>query len=175
MAKAKAQKGSSGVAQSHLRARMSFLYNAAVFLQSAAAENATAAESTSSPTLHTSAQASTTSPRTSLPGVSHISRQYAAQLRAVSHKTQLRLSQSDKRSLCKRCETLLVPGASCSEEIENKSRGGKKPWAAVRVVKCWTCGTAKRFPQSRKRSMRLVERKQIDKENLALDKEASGT
>ena len=163
------------MAQSHLRARMSFLYNAAVLLQSAASEKAAATKAASSPAPHAYAPQSTTSTRVNLPGVSHISRQYAAQLRAVSHKSQLRLSRCDKRSLCKRCQTLLVPGTSCSEEIENKSRGGKKSWADVRIVRCWTCGTAKRFPQSRERSMKLVERKKIDKDNRPVEKGASGT
>lgn len=167
MAKGKVQKGSARMAQSHLRARMSYLYSASVFLQAAASGKTAPTDPTVPPA---NAQKLTTSPRTELPGVSCIARQYASQLRAVSLKSQLRLPQGEKRSLCKRCDTLLVLGTSCSEEIENKSRGGRKPWADVRVVKCLTCGTAKRFPQGKERSMRLVERKKMDAKNEAVEK-----
>ncbi|KAL1960508.1 hypothetical protein VTO42DRAFT_7807 [Malbranchea cinnamomea] len=162
---------SSGMAQSHLRARLSYLYNATTLLQSAASRNAGSTDTAPS-TLIMPESTSASLSRTNIRGVSRIARQYASQLRSVSLKSQLRLSRDEKRSLCKRCDTLLVAGTSCSEEIENKSRGGKKPWANVLVVTCWTCGAQKRFPQTQKRSLRLVERKKMDKK-LAADREAA--
>lgn len=86
-------------------------------------------------------------------------RQYISQMRGVSLKSQLRLPVDVKRSLCKRCEILLVPGFNCTETIENRSRDGKKPWADVLVVRCTACGTVKRFPQNAKRSKKLSERR----------------
>jgi hypothetical protein len=41
---------------------------------------------------------------------------------------------------------MLVPGASCTTRLENRSRGGKKSWADVLVVVCLGCGIEKRFP-----------------------------
>lgn len=87
------------------------------------------------------------------------SRVYMSQLRGISLKTQQRLPQELKRSICKRCDTLLVLGANCTQEIQNASREGKKPWADVRVVRCTTCGTEKRYPQTDRRSKKLGERR----------------
>ena len=82
------------------------------------------------------------------------SRQLFAHLRAVSLKGQIRLSPQMKHSICKRCDQFLVPGCSATICMENKSRGAKKPWADVLVIKCIACGTAKRFPVGAKRQLR---------------------
>jgi ribonuclease P protein subunit RPR2 len=81
-------------------------------------------------------------------------------MRGVSLKTQLRLPVEVKRSVCKRCDTLLIPEVNSTEEIRNASRGRRKPWADVRVVRCSTCGTEKRFPQTDRRSKKLSERQE---------------
>ncbi|WEW61423.1 ribonuclease P subunit [Emydomyces testavorans] len=186
MAKAKAQKGSAGGAQSHLRARTAYLYQASLLLQSVhdpsstqlqvqAARAAVETQATPAPgenakllapfhtpqLLEQDDQPSSTepapNPHSCAGRPSYLARQYASQLKTVSLKSQLRLPRSIKHSLCKRCDTLLIPGSTCSKYIENKSRGGKKPWADVLVVKCGVCGTAKRYPQSQKRGMKLVD------------------
>ena len=61
----------------------------------------------------------------------------------------LRIHPNIKRCICKRCEAQLVPGVSCTLESENKSRGGRKAWAEVVVVRCRGCGGVKRFPVGR--------------------------
>ena len=104
--------------------------------------------------------------------IPNISRAYISQLRGISLKTQLRLPQEVKRSFCKRCDTLLVSGVSCVQEIRNTSRGGKKPWADARVVRCTTCGTEKRYPQAEKRSKKLAER---NKEKEQKERQATET
>ncbi|PGH35480.1 ribonuclease P protein subunit RPR2 [[Emmonsia] crescens] len=97
---------------------------------------------------------------------SKLSRQLASQMRGVSLKSQLRLPRDIKRSICKRCDSLLIPNSTCVEQVENASRGGskEKPWADVRVVRCNSCGYIKRYPQTEKRSLKLVERKRWSKE-----------
>jgi len=67
-------------------------------------------------------------------------------MRSVAKKSVMRLGPQIKRTICKRCDTLLVPGVSCENRIENASKGGKKSWADVLVVECMACGTVKRFP-----------------------------
>lgn len=84
-------------------------------------------------------------------------------------KTQIRLPVTLKRSFCKRCDTILIPGVTCSHETKNASRGGKKPWANVLVVQCLSCGTEKRFPQTEKRGKKLVERRKEKDSALVLD------
>jgi ribonuclease P protein subunit RPR2 len=59
-----------------------------------------------------------------------------------------------KHSICKNCDTMLTDGSTCSIEVENKSKGGKKPWADVLVRKCNTCGFTRRYPMAAKRQKR---------------------
>lgn len=182
-----------GGAQSHLRARISYLHRAAAYLQSAhtavpggITEN-NAGETTTTTTTYnnTPARAPRTVPEivendtigeetqrakeeNSAKGVAasllSLPRQYISQMRGVSLKTQLRLPIEVKRSFCKRCDILLVPNVTCVEEIRNASRDRKKPWADVRVVRCTACGTEKRFPQTDRRSKKLSERRKENKE-----------
>ncbi|KAI9768944.1 MAG: hypothetical protein M1840_004540 [Geoglossum simile] len=83
-----------------------------------------------------------------------LSRRLLSSLRAISRKGQIRLSPSIKRSICKRCETLLIPGSTSTHRVDNPSRGRKKPWADVLVVRCIACGTEKRFPVGAKKQLR---------------------
>ena len=86
------------------------------------------------------------------------SRRLSSQLRAVSLKGQVRLSTSIKHSICRHCESPLVPGSTSSSEIENRSKGGRKPWADVLVVTCLLCGTTRRVPVGAKRHSKRKDR-----------------
>ncbi len=79
-------------------------------------------------------------------------------LRAVSLKTQIRLTPAIKSSICKRCDTLLVSSSTSTSRVENNSRGGNKAWADVLVVTCNSCGFVKRFPIGAKRQRRRAKR-----------------
>ncbi|KZF20882.1 Rpr2-domain-containing protein [Xylona heveae TC161] len=95
---------------------------------------------------------------------SHHSRRLISQLRGVSLKSQIRLSPELKRSICRRCDTLLIPGSTSTTRLENHSRGGKKPWADLLVVECKACGSVKRFPVGAQKQKRRSERQ--DKQDL---------
>lgn len=79
-------------------------------------------------------------------------------VRSVSLKSQVRLSRDVKRSLCKRCDTLLIPGKTSESKLENLSYEGQKLWADVLLVHCKTCGATKRFPVGAKRQLRKSAR-----------------
>ncbi|OJJ38215.1 hypothetical protein ASPWEDRAFT_314624 [Aspergillus wentii DTO 134E9] len=179
MAKNKGKKGSAGGVNSHLRARLSYLHNAANYLQSATKSKQSEQsvdQNTSDGNNNSAPNVTRTVPHIVMPRISseetqdtvnqtatskhspHLSRVFISQMRGVSLKSQLRLPIEVKRSYCKRCDTLLIPEVSCTQETRNASRGRKKPWADVRVVRCTTCGTEKRFPQTEKRSKRLPQR-----------------
>ncbi|KAH7336176.1 RNAse P Rpr2/Rpp21/SNM1 subunit domain-containing protein [Rhexocercosporidium sp. MPI-PUGE-AT-0058] len=87
------------------------------------------------------------------------SRRLVSDLRAVSHKMLMRISPAMKHSLCKNCDTMMIDGSTCTSEIENRSKGGKKPWADILVRRCNTCGLAKRFPMAAERQKRRPQRK----------------
>lgn len=67
-------------------------------------------------------------------------------LRGVSRRSVLRLNRETKHSFCKHCDVLLVPGQTAEVRVENASKGQRKSWADVKVVKCRNCGCVKRFP-----------------------------
>lgn len=96
------------------------------------------------------------------------SRRLVSDLRAVSHKVLMRISPAIKHSFCKNCDTMMIDGSTCTSEIENRSRRGKKRWADIFVQRCNTCGLAKRFPLAAERQKRRPQR--TAQEKLELDK-----
>ena len=180
--------------QKHLRARISYLYQAAVYMQNVVDERTSSVIDaggeglTSVAKLHNLPKGSCVHPETHLEkellrdsvltelpapqsdganrrdglGQTH---RFVNHLRAISLKTQIRLSPMLKHSTCKRCDSLLVSGSTSTEKIENYSRDGKKPWADVLVVTCNTCRTKKRFPVGAKRQPRRPTRKKTSKKD----------
>lgn len=164
--------------QSHIRARLDYLHQAAVYLQgkSILEDSERLSQASRDPQLRQEAQINSCPSGTSnelkakqptLPAsqetaegpLGNLSRTCVLHLRDVAMKTQIRLPVKFKRSLCKRCATLLTLGVTCSHEIRNESRGGKKPWADVLIVRCLPCGAEKRFPQTDKRAKKLSQRR----------------
>ena len=152
----KPKKGATANPQhKHLYSRISYLYQLATRLSTTHSQHITKAEPQKnpicSPNPSTEPQPKeTTSPITH---PSKLSRHLLSHLRGISLKAQIRLSPSLKHAICKRCDTLLVPGSTSTSYVENKSRGGRKPWADVLVVQCGYCGSARRFPVGAKRQL----------------------
>ncbi|KAL4923563.1 ribonuclease P Rpr2/Rpp21/SNM1 subunit [Aspergillus undulatus] len=176
-AKAKGKKGSGGGMNSHVRARINYLFKAAAHLQSAAtsrksleaaAKNREDEDEVMADLAHPLPTTSATKSAAQTHAEYHpqLARTCISQMRGVSQKSQLRLPVEQKRSFCKRCDTLLVLGTNCTQETRNPSRGARKPWAEIRIVRCNICGTEKRFPQTYKRSRKLAERKEDKTEEL---------
>ncbi|KAK3938397.1 ribonuclease P protein component 4 [Diplogelasinospora grovesii] len=144
----KGKSGGSGVQNKALYSRISFLQQAAVLL--------------STPQQHV--QGSSAPASTGEPGSNHeaslkgMSRRLATDLRNVSLKSRIRLTPAVKQTVCKYCDSILIDGESCNSLVENKSKGGKKPWADVLVRKCHMCGRERRYPVSTKRQKRRSER-----------------
>lgn len=151
MAKEK-PRGPKGVPNRHLHARTTFLYQAATYL-----------------TLHATAEPSqavdpaTAQPPESNQAASAHALRLASHLRAVSLKGQVRLSADIKRSMCKTCNAILVPGRTATQALENKSKGAKKPWADVLEVGCRNCGSKKRFPVGATRQQKKSKRNSSNK------------
>lgn len=88
--------------------------------------------------------------------------QLNAHLRSVAQKAQIRLSQDIKHAICKICSSPLIEGETCIRSTENLSKGGRKLWADVLVLKCCACGACKRFPigakKQKRKSLRAAEK-----------------
>jgi len=111
---------------------------------------------------------------------SRLALELGSDLQQVSRKAQLHVSKEVKRSICKSCNSILIPGRTATQRIENASKGGRKPWADVLVVQCDLCGGKKRFPIGAKRQGKKCDRealkKQAEKEREScLETDVSGT
>lgn len=117
-------------------------------------ERADEAQCTQEPGVSTRQGASQGLPITHAPMARHL----LSHLRGVSLKSQIRLSPAIKHSLCKRCDTLLVPGSTSTSRMENLSKGGRKPWADVLILQCGICHAEKRFPVGAPRQQKREQR-----------------
>lgn len=158
MAKGQATKGVGKVPNKNLYSRVSYLYQAATYL--AMREQGDLKKlSTYSPLLETSLVSPFASSESKHEAsLQPLSRRLLSDLHSVSLKGLMRMSPAIKNSVCKGCQTLLINGSTSTTEIENKSKGGKKPWADILVRKCRTCGLEKRFPITADRQPRRPNR-----------------
>lgn len=176
MAKAKAENGVKRVQNRHCYSRIAFLHQAAQHLASKQISlepntqlvNSAQSDDTKG---HAAASESTQiQDKTTLTDGTHqaatlqpadgfgLSRRLASHLLTVSRKVSVRASREMKRSICKRCSSILIPGQTAHHKVENKSRGGVKPCADVLVVTCSACGFEKRYPFGAQRQPRKKDR-----------------
>jgi len=141
MAKSKAAKG---VAQKHIHSRISYLHQIATYLHAVKAPELTG-EQGDMPSIAGPGLADLTDGKASAIRDQAQARYLLNQVRGISLKATLRLSPALKHTICKRCDTLFIAGQTCTQEIQNDSKEGRKPWADVLVLKCKTCNTVKRF------------------------------
>lgn len=82
---------------------------------------------------------------------SFLARGYDRNLDLLSKRTLSKLSPSMKRTICKKCHVMLIPGLTMSIQMENKSKQ-QDDKCDVLVNKCLTCGECKRFPIGKDRN-----------------------
>ncbi|KAK0125055.1 hypothetical protein ONS96_008923 [Cadophora gregata f. sp. sojae] len=154
-----------------LYSRVSYLYQAAAYMATQQQfSRSTGCRSTADAEHHSKQTFETTPEILSNPRVSPsqpASRRLVSELRTVSHKVLMRMSPVMKHSLCKNCDTMMIDGSTCKNVIENRSKGGKKPWADILVRRCNTCGLEKRLPlnsarQKRRRQRQPPEAAEVD-------------
>lgn len=147
-------KPNTGVQNKMIYSRASYLYQVANYLASCGNDSPQSRNAQASETA-TSQQAKQHK------SLRNLSRQALRDMRAVSLKAQIRQGSSVKHTICKFCDTLLVEGRTSRSAVENRSKGGRKPWADALVVTCNTCGSSRRYPVSAprqpRRTARLVE------------------
>ncbi|KAF2036135.1 Rpr2-domain-containing protein [Setomelanomma holmii] len=157
MSKVKPPK-SKGIPSKYLHARATFLYQAATYLTLQTATSSL--EKT--PNLAEN-QRKGHVPTEGLTDHSPLALRLGSDLQQLSRKAQIRLSIDFKRTICKACNTILVPGRTATQTIENLSRGGKKPWADVLVLECNICGGKKTFPVGANKQSRKSQRNVMPK------------
>ncbi|KAL7818763.1 RNAse P Rpr2/Rpp21/SNM1 subunit domain-containing protein [Trichoderma aethiopicum] len=167
MAKAK---GNPGIQNRHIYTRASYLYQAAVYLANCAQrEEVDSKKETTLSSCQHDDDSTSSRPRREAPsgrGISekhenqerkatmNLSHQVVSDMRSVSLKAQIRKGSSIKQTICKYCDAVLIEGKTCHSFVVNPSKGGRKPWADVLVIRCDTCGNVKRYPVSAPRQKR---------------------
>jgi ribonuclease P protein subunit RPR2 len=167
MAKAKAQGGVKRVQNRHCYSRIAFLHQAAQHLASKQllsepevispgtevvdipsvtqnTDKQTQTVASASPTVV--GKSSDQTPSVHATDGFGLSRRFASHILAVSRKASIKASREMKRSICKRCCSILIPGQTADYQVENKSRGGHKSCADIMLVTCSACGFEKRYP-----------------------------
>lgn len=163
MAKAKTTTGSN-VPHRALCSRISYLYQAAAYLATQVQPPTPSSQDEASDSQNNNTEISKEDSRchkqksSDSQHVHALPRKMVSDLRDVSLKMQIRLSPAMKHTMCKRCDTLLVDGSTCATEVENKSKGGRKPWAETLVKKCLNCGCERRYPVNLDRQTRRPHR-----------------
>ena len=74
-----------------------------------------------------------------------LSRAFAKNVDLLSKRTVLKMTPGLKRTLCKKCHNILIPGLTMEIRLENNSRD-KKPSCDILVYRCLLCKSGKRFP-----------------------------
>lgn len=139
MSKVKPPKA-KGIPSKHLHARTTFLYQAATYLNLQTSPFDAAADGKATEELPATWHAP------HLQSMSPVALELGSDLQQVSRKAQLRLAVDMKRTICKRCNTILVPGRTAIQMLENPSKNGRKPCADILSIECKLCGGKKRFP-----------------------------
>lgn len=83
---------------------------------------------------------------------------YSRSVDLVAKKTVMKLSPGIKRTLCKKCHNLLVPGITQTTELQNDSKSNTRK-SDVLVHTCMVCNTSKRFPVGKNRDYQLFYEK----------------
>jgi len=73
-------------------------------------------------------------------GATSLARFYALTLGSIAKKNVIKLDASIKRTLCRKCFTLLIPGVTATVRTRHRRR------RCHQVVTCLECRTNKRFP-----------------------------
>lgn len=83
-----------------------------------------------------------------------LARRYVKILIAISRKANMRLPQSIKHSICKKCYAPLLPGVTANIRLKSDGKSSRI------IVKCRHCGWIYRYPyKPRRKSSREKEEK----------------
>eukprot|EP01097_Dermamoeba_algensis_P010519 TRINITY_DN7836_c0_g1_i1.p1 TRINITY_DN7836_c0_g1~~TRINITY_DN7836_c0_g1_i1.p1 ORF type:complete len:136 (+),score=11.00 TRINITY_DN7836_c0_g1_i1:122-529(+) len=104
-----------------------------------------------------------------LPSTPFLSRYYVTQMKEVAMKNVVRLDKEIKRTICKGCCGVLVPGWSSTVRVEPRRQSHV-------VVKCASCGTVKRFNnQVRNKKQNRRKREELTRQMQDLNETTSNS
>ncbi|ESK92048.1 ribonuclease p 21kda subunit [Moniliophthora roreri MCA 2997] len=129
----------SNVANRDIMHRLNFLYQASVYLNSI---DDSGSSSQKQPTPDVTQKSNRQKKRKSRrAGPKNLAKSYIDTMKLVSTKTIVRMDPSIKRTLCKGCSTVLMPGSTATVRIKASSSHGH-----VMTYTCTECRTSRRIP-----------------------------
>jgi ribonuclease P protein subunit RPR2 len=154
MGKGKNKNGAFRVPNRQSHARISFLYQAATYLtnipyttpESIPREQESKPENDPLQQIDNSDLPFTDSSSRKPASQFALSQYYASQIATIARKAQFKISPSLKRTICKGCKVVLIPGSTSTSAIENLSRNAEKSWSDVLIITCKLCGMERRYP-----------------------------
>ncbi|KZV67191.1 Rpr2-domain-containing protein [Peniophora sp. CONT] len=167
----------SSVANRDMLQRLNFLYQASAFLQTAAFSSAQLptgskqgdVSQAGTSALGSSKQAQDTRKRKRLLNTSDISRSYVHDMRQVAQKTTIRMDPSVKRSVCRRCDAILIPGVTSRTRI-----GPSGPHGHGLFTSCLSCKVIRRIPAPPTPSISSPSDPSLDTTEVAVDPPVTG-
>ncbi|KAI0029843.1 RNAse P Rpr2/Rpp21/SNM1 subunit domain-containing protein [Vararia minispora EC-137] len=141
----------SSVTNRDILQRLNFLYQASTFLQSVSEPPlAPAFQQKRNPSLRTSrsnnkskatAEGRATARRTRTISTADLAKSYVRSMRQIGQKATVRMDPSVKRTLCRGCDGVLVPGISSTIRVNPCGSHGQ-----VMTTTCRHCGHTRRIP-----------------------------
>ncbi|KAL1945784.1 hypothetical protein VTO73DRAFT_1786 [Trametes versicolor] len=130
-----------GVANRDIIQRINFLYQASAYLNSVSQALPTSAVQPQQPAPAVKGKSKKKQKVRHPRDTAELSRSYIGSMRTVGQKTMVRMDPSLKRTLCKSCDTILLPGSTAIVRV--------RPTFSHRhavVYTCLTCNASRRIP-----------------------------
>uniref|UniRef100_A0A8C1AC28 Ribonuclease P 21 subunit n=1 Tax=Cyprinus carpio carpio TaxID=630221 RepID=A0A8C1AC28_CYPCA len=102
------------------------------------------------------------------PENTELARFYCLTQKTISKRLVLRQDPSVKRTICKKCCTLLIPGVTSTVRQKRGPMRQRKT-----IVRCLSCGVTKQFPNNPKHKL-WVDQAEAQLENQTLQGEDAG-
>ncbi|KDQ21716.1 hypothetical protein BOTBODRAFT_168937 [Botryobasidium botryosum FD-172 SS1] len=126
----------SGITNRDLLQRLNFLYQASVYLQQASTSSSLEQAQTDTRSSKRRRRARSTESIGTSELLSDLSKNYAGSMKAIGAKAIVKMDPVVKRTMCKACNTILVPGTTASVRV--------KPSSSHRHAISYTCTKCRR-------------------------------
>ncbi|KII92605.1 hypothetical protein PLICRDRAFT_172677 [Plicaturopsis crispa FD-325 SS-3] len=131
----------TGVANRDIIQRLNFLYQASTYLNHISAPPPPPPHQNPDGQDDTQRESPGNKRRRKTVSASDLSRAYVKTMKVVGQKAIVRMDPAVKRTLCKGCNTVLVPGSTANVRVRSSSSHGH-----IVVYTCLSCTTTRRLP-----------------------------
>jgi len=133
----------TSVANRDIIQRLNFLYQASAYLSNIPVASQAASSSSHASFDHSRRAESSTNTKKKrwLLSTADLSREYSRSMKIVSQKAVVKMDPSVKRTICKQCSTVLLPGVNVSVRVQKSPSHNH-----AMIYTCNHCRTSRRIP-----------------------------